>query len=518
LDAAEWARKQLGLDSLGYEENRNLARTLREYAKHEEATERFKLASSLEKYNWFSQWGLAACYAKQKEYSLAIVTVEDAINTIRCGDVKEDYESIPDLNRDLAQWYQDAGDTPKASAIYEKLLRENPDDYDVALDMTLLFHKNKNYNGLLHFLESLKNSMDESTGLDRRTQVFHAHYSNEDYHAAMFALVSDGEGFDAIHQSYGAAITAAQKRYAEGRKGGDIDEEFFAGCCLALLMHKLSLLCYEHSNENADRREFAIDQWVRVLQIEETSEGYYLAWVKNSVRTTLARVCYTEARRDPSASAPYLKRLEQLAAFGVSGDYEAYRSSTYPLELIARYHALQGDEQKAKDALRTHVKRNIDILSDDDPLNDWQGYQGLARYFMFAGQDADCLAAWSLIAPVDDTGTKSDSSKTEGFHELRGPLSDSCDGQCGRIWTYADDINVCRECDYMEFDTGCLNKLREGTLERQVCGKDHEFLRIPVYDPAHHQKVGEGNVLVGEEIIPVSDWLQGIKERWGIRT
>jgi tetratricopeptide (TPR) repeat protein len=508
----------LGLDSFGYEENRNLGRTLREYAKHEEATERFKLASSLEKYNWFSQWGLATCYANQKEYSLAIATIEDAINTIKCGDVTEDHDSLPELDKDLAQWYEDAGDTAKAFATYEKLLRENPDDYDTALNIMLLFHKNKNYNGLLEFLESLKNSMDGRTGLDRRTQTFHAHYANEDYHTAMFALVSDGKGFDAIHQSYGVAITAAQQRLANGRKEGDIDEEIFAGACLALLMHNLALLCYENSDENADRREFAIDQWVRVLQIEGTSEESYLTMTKTYVRSKLASVCYTEARRNPSTSAPYLEQLEQLAAFDVTDGHGVGRSATYPMELVSRYHALQGDEQKAKEALRTHVKRNIDILSDDDPLNDWQGYQGLARYFMFAGQDADCLAAWSLIVPVDNTETKSDLSEVGDSQQLIGPIFDACDGQCGTEWTYADDLYVCRECDYMEFDIGCLNKLREGSLENQVCDKDHEMLHVPAYDLEHHQKIGQGNVLVGEEIISINDWLQGIKERWGIRT
>jgi hypothetical protein len=61
--------------------------------------------------------------------------------------------------------------------------------------------------------------------------------------------------------------------------------------------------------------------------------------------------------------------------------------------LVARYYALQGDKEKAKDALRTYIKANLDILVDDDPLNDWQGYNGLAMYLIHTEEDDDCLAA-----------------------------------------------------------------------------------------------------------------------------
>ncbi|CAG8426824.1 unnamed protein product [Penicillium salamii] len=518
LEAAEWARKKLGLESFSYEENRNLARTLREYSKHDEATERFKLTSSLDKYNWFSQWGLATCYANQKEYALAIETVQDAINTIRCGDVTEDYETLPELDRDLAKWNEEAGDSATAFAIYEKVIRENPDDYEAALDMMLLFHKDKHYEGLLGFLESLKSSTDERTGLDRRTTAFHVHYANEEYHSALFALVSDGKAFDAIYQSYDMAIIAARERLAEGREKGDTDEENISSACLAVLMHNFALLCYQNGADDLERREFAIDQWVRILQIHEISDVSYLTVTKSYVRPKLANVCFKEALRDPASGMPYLEQLEQLAALTATDGEGIGQSGTYPSELLAWYHATQGDDQKSKDAVRTHVKRNIDILSDDDPLNDWRGYRGLARYFMCAGQDADALAAWSLIVPLDDTEVKSDPLESPSALKRKGPLNDVCDGDCETEWEYADDIYVCRECDYLEFDLGCLNKLRDGKLDSHICGKDHKMLHVPSFDPVRHEEIGEGNVMVGEEVLSVNDWLQRIKEQWGIRT
>lgn len=517
MDTAEYARKHIGLGNLGYEENRNLARTLREYHQYAEAIERFELASSLDAYNWFSQWGLAACYAYKKDYALAIEILEEAKKIMRGEDIAVGNVTIANLDRDLAQWNVDAGNIDRAVAIYETLLQDNPNDYHTALLLIILFHNEKNHEGLLRFLSSLKDSTDESTGLDRRTQIFHAHYDNAEYHTAIFALSSDTKAFDSIFESYETAITAAMTRLAEGRKTGDSEEEEFGRACQAILMQHLGDLCYENSSENSERKEIAINQWVRILQMEDWSDGYTLTSVKSYVRSKLASVYYIEALQDTEAAGPYIEQLEQLAALKNTSVFADWCYSTYPTCLVARYYALQGDKVKAKDALRAHVKGNLDILVDDDPLNDWQGYQGLATYLMFAGEDDDCLAAWSLIAPTADTQPDEESLESNSSQDLMGPLSAMCDGCCGKTWSFANDIYACRQCDDVQFDLPCLNKLRAGTLDSTVCGKDHEMLHVPAYDAVEMEKIGDGNVKVGEQIMTVDEWIQRVKENWGIR-
>jgi hypothetical protein len=140
---------------------------------------------------------------------------------------------------------------------------------------------------------------------------------------------------------------------------------------------------------------------------------------------------------------------------------------------------------------------------------------------MFAGQDADALAAWSLIAPLDameTVETEDNSSETDGKPVgLHGPMDDRCDGRCGTRWSFADNIYVCRDCDYVEFDEGCLKKLREGTLAPGICGKNHEMLHVPSYDATEREKIGAGNVKVGDHVLPVEKWLQRLKAEWAIR-
>ncbi|GAB1217101.1 hypothetical protein ATERTT37_006324 [Aspergillus terreus] len=517
LDAAKWAQARLELDTLGYEENRNLARTLREFRKFDEAIEQFKLTSTLAQDNWLSQWGLADCYASQKDFTTAIEILEatkKGIETGEIGNAEELKDDLAEMNRDLAKWNKEVGRSEITLAIYEKLLQEIPNDYNTALALMILLHKQGNYQRLLEFLQSLKDSIDERSGFDRRTQNFHTHCYRDEYHEALLASVRSDQEFDIVLESYEAAINAAKARVAEGRKASKPTEEWSAQICQIDLMHRIALLCYKNSASNPERVELAINQWLHILQID-SADDVLIADKQELARSQLALVCFEKARQHPDTAAIYLEHLENAAAVKSTGNLDY---STHPARLLARYHALQGDEQKAKNALRSYIKLNLDLLSDDDPLNDWQGYNALAVHLMFAGQDADALAAWSLIRPQDATeesGTSPASDTSE--RKLEGPLRDICDGGCGTYWTFADNFYVCKECNYVEFDQRCLDNMRNGTITLNDCNKDHEMLHVPAYDPAERQRIGEGNVKVGEEILPVDEWLQRIRKEWGIK-
>jgi hypothetical protein len=220
--------------------------------------------------------------------------------------------------------------------------------------------------------------------------------------------------------------------------------------------------------ENVERREFTIDQWVRIRQIDEIPSEWYFSVTKGLVCAQHANGCFHKVLRDDSTAPTYLEQLDQLAAFQPIYVDNEERLATYPKEFIARFHAPQGDEQEVKDTLRTYIKRNIDILFGDDPLNGWQGYQGLAIYLMFAGQNADCLVAWLLIVSYD--GEEINPGTT--FQKQKGTLWQECEG-CDTSFPYPDHIYMCRECHYTEFDEPCFTKLCEGNLERNICDKVH---------------------------------------------
>jgi hypothetical protein len=114
--AMEWAQRQTGIESLGYEETRNIARNFREYEMLPEAVEKFKLASSKQADNWLSQWGLAWTYHSMKEWTLALDTLGAVKIATVPGEAKEDNIStrLSDLDQLFATWNKDAGNDAKA--------------------------------------------------------------------------------------------------------------------------------------------------------------------------------------------------------------------------------------------------------------------------------------------------------------------------------------------------------------------------------------------------------------------
>ncbi|KAL9082575.1 MAG: hypothetical protein Q9165_008855 [Trypethelium subeluteriae] len=100
-----------------------------------------------------------------------------------------------------------------------------------------------------------------------------------------------------------------------------------------------------------------------------------------------------------------------------------------------------------------------------------------------------------------------------------------CDGRCQNSWTYQDSIWFCKVCDDVQFDDQCLQKLQNGTLERFVCSRDHSWLRVPSW-VEEFETTGKGRVRtggelkdgkrVGGQIVPVVQWEDAIREKWGI--
>ena len=118
-----------------------------------------------------------------------------------------------------------------------------------------------------------------------------------------------------------------------------------------------------------------------------------------------------------------------------------------------------------------------------------------------------------------------------------------CDGQCNKRLTWATHLWKCKVCDDVDFEDECLEKLKSGTLTRFVCSKffipfmklmtlcssilgpDHEWLYVPSW-VEEYRVTGKGRVRVGGElvdgkrvggeIIPVAEFLDMIREKWGI--
>lgn len=84
------------------------------------------------------------------------------------------------------------------------------------------------------------------------------------------------------------------------------------------------------------------------------------------------------------------------------------------------------------------------------------------------------------------------------------PVFAVCDANCGHGWTTASEMWWCRDCINLTFDQNCYQRLKNGTLQLNICDQQHEFLFIPKLDE-EMMKVRKGLVPYGEGAIPL-EW------------
>lgn len=518
LDAAEWAQAQIGLRKLSYEESRNLARTLREYGKYGEAIEQFKHTSTLAEENWLSQHGLAVCYASNGDLNVAIDILEATMKRIRDGEFGKSGEAdrdLPDMNDDLATWNRSIGRDEVALAIYQKQLKVDLSDCHAASNLIILLHQQARDTDLVQFLQSLKNAIDPVSGLNLRTKNIQRHAGDRSFNEALFALAQGDAEFDIVLESYEEALAVTRNQMLNGRKAGNTGEERCYQLDQIRIMMQIATLYQRVSNGSPTREKCAIDHWLRIMEMDGTHD-WWLSARQASVRSQFALFCFEKAVQSPDMAAEYLEHLEHIVSFRNSED-SLWLSWSHPSCLLARYHRLQGNHDKVTSILRPSIKITLDLLSDDDPLNDWEAYQGLAVLLMFAGDETNSLAAWSLITPNNVTEAGIGLGNTEkNDHKLEGPMFAYCDGECGTKWTFADNFYVCKTCDDIQFDQKCLHSMRAGTLKRKVCNPEHDMLHVPAYDPSERKRIGQGNVKVEGDIVSADEWLRRLRRDWGL--
>ncbi|KAK8252234.1 hypothetical protein HDK77DRAFT_145275 [Phyllosticta capitalensis] len=157
---------------------------------------------------------------------------------------------------------------------------------------------------------------------------------------------------------------------------------------------------------------------------------------------------------------------------------------------MARFHNRRGRADSAKQELKRKLLYAKDILSDDDDSNDSTGYNILAQVLTCLDRDDDARITWTIsfgysieTDPASTASTQSD-------------IDWSCDGFCGTSWEgrLQEDFYYCKDCLDLLFDKRCKDKVLEGSLGWNTCGKDHEFLRVP--------KWGEGSLRELKERAP----------------
>ncbi|KAL9618621.1 MAG: hypothetical protein Q9160_006662 [Pyrenula sp. 1 TL-2023] len=287
-----------------------------------------------------------------------------------------------------------------------------------------------------------------------------------------------------------------------------------------------------HSTEDK-HVELALQRWRDCLKL---GSRFWQKWDIVFLAAEFIFNHHYSASRFLSTNDPEFKvheaALEKLINDSNESSFLASRMD-YPL---ARFYYRAGRADKSKELLANEFKSALDWLADNDVENDWVGFVNIAHALLHSGDDLNALTAWSLQGPPERYSKAYSHARTNSGEDLdpvaqqskkKSAEAYSCDGRCDNPIKYGDGVWACKVCDDRLFDDVYLKNFQNGTLTRFIrCSRDHEWLWIPSWE-AEFAKTGRNCVRVGGEIkensewvggdiVPVEQWLDGVRESWGI--
>jgi tetratricopeptide (TPR) repeat protein len=525
-----------------------IANTYRTLDYVSEAIEKFEHILTKDPEYLLAHVGLARSYAVEvkngpkPDWQKALVHHDFVIgrveNGLRLFAETEPKEHLKTLLKEKACWLRKLGQYDEARKIYLDILQDDPDNDEVRLEYIVTLREAQSYSVVVETLDEL-DQIDEKTQKNRLVRFFHAHAHNEDCHSTLVHAVKQIGSMLRIKGYYQKAVDEANK---DRKTDYRLKEAYFT------LNYHLAALLWNHGEGTAEKEE-AIKLWEQLTDLAK-AEGLE-SYSQVLAARRLARTYITEAVKAGRDSPQAAEMLDKFKTFAPKAenkddddDWGIGLSPAQTRSLLGRYYSRIGDVERAREQLRPDLEVGIKLLSDDDQENDYQGYQKLADAFMYFGDDANSIAAWSLIqptkglnvyrslsmpvpgmtrspSPADDTSTGEPSNADPAdasrlTRKLAGPLWFSCDGRCGKMWTYSDDAFVCRECIDVQFDAPCLEKLQRGELGRDICDKNHKFLHVPAWTLESANRAEAKKVLVGDKVLDVDEWLESIKKEWGL--
>ncbi|KAI9792037.1 MAG: hypothetical protein M1835_008091 [Candelina submexicana] len=326
----------------------------------------------LNEHNPWAMTELAWCYQERKENALAIEWMRKSIYVAPENDV----DSVSQSYLVIAIWSRELKDYEGAIAASRKawhLDRDNPHCMSIhILNLTRASHSE-----MLDFVESLAKINNTIT---RETLLTEMLIGCEPVIFEYIANAARALGRMVFMQpAIEAAIAVANRR-------GDIEG------WLELVL-KLATFCYRYARDKpkatalwesivetgAEKRSIVSPRFVKQSS-DELSQVYFANAVTAEERGLFPGV--------------WIRELEALSH--LRGDFNIIGTGDSSM-MIGLWYRLHGEHQKAKAYFRARILEVIEILTDDGPSNDRDGYVTLMETLLHAGDKENAAAAAAMI-------------------------------------------------------------------------------------------------------------------------
>lgn len=448
------------------------------YLSFDEATEAMERCSFADKDSWRTIWCTARAYHLQGKTDQAIKTLEKNEKKLTDQDWRSANESAWSIMvSKLLEWYDEEEETEKAITFSRNLWNAFKTDLEVSkIALQRVAPESSNIESLRSFLTAYKFPVE----------LFHHCASDARFHENVWkALRND---FGGLNKHYIDAIDALKRSEKKPNSTHTVDTlaflQFHYGMALLHLDRRRQAVIVWEDNISEIRDTFKSDSGeqqslvqIYAKNIEKLAECYIQMMKKSEVNTS--HVCEFAFKIDSS----------------MGGDYASSVQSHRLSFTLARIYSISGRDYFAKESLRGEVRSAFQILTDDIDENDWEGYWRLCQVFVALSDTNNARIAWSLITQ-------------ETLYE-----TEVCHGDCGKRWNQMGekDLHVCMDCADVRFGFCCLRNLQEGSLEKHICGKDHEFMSFPKLEITKARKGVEKGIVPGGDK-QILDWQKEIRQ------
>jgi tetratricopeptide (TPR) repeat protein len=206
---------------------------------------------------------------------------------------------------------------------------------------------------------------------------------------------------------------------------------------------------------------------------------------------------------------PDIAKLRALA----SAKTPTNKNTEYRAEaaaLLGYWQRKHGPKRCDKDLFRSRVCQGIQILEDDDPFNDVDGYVILGKALLIAGfvDDAKRVLATAMLV--------SQASTTDSKQQI--PMSLVCHGKPDCQNTDYEKLYICHVCHNTTLCGNCWKMFKDKETGDNgppytTCHSSHLFSNV--YHKGH--KIAEPiTVIEGDQLRLDTEWLGALKEKWDI--
>jgi tetratricopeptide (TPR) repeat protein len=545
INAAEWSGMEK--TAIWY---RRVAVALRALGHYDEALEYFLKSDQMDPNDWLTKAGLAKLYVLKKRWQKAI-ELDEATEQFLLKRVEEEPEKADEHRASAHQVQERIGDSygqlkdkEKRFASFKRAFANKP-DCDRCINV-IFFHNNDEhlYKDTIDILKKLQSEEVAGKEYSRLTaSLWENRYCDESYFDNCADAARETGELNFLVEAYREAIRAAKK-----------EAKNIVVSWLELSLAKL------YKQFVGDEKK-AVRTWERIVDTFAASKDENeIGEVKEVASNFLAMHSISQAVNAGIGSAEaekHGKKLENLVRKTTTSanDTMSWIPANVPALILGLWYRLNGRHEEANACFRPCIKEAIQILSDDDPENDSQGFWELQNALLVAGDDSNFLALAYYVGVYEDDepgtvnapeGNKGPNSQPEGvnLNDADGVTKDeendkdrdesgdedgdsgyffgipredvriTCCGPCRRDSAIQDRFYNCRYCIDMTFCEDCIKLLEEAKLPIHVCNPKHakDFFFVP----PRPQKVEKGKVLVDGKIIDFEEWKDNLKKQWKV--